>query len=573
MAQADTRYSIDFDATHQTDVLVVGGGPAGCLAALSARRNGADVTLLERESYLGGSMTGMMVNTLNAFRSTSEDRSLVVEGISLEVFQNLLEEKGTHSAPDAPVPVELDHGQFTDPSLMVHVLDEMMMDANVDVIYNTFAFDAIVEEGAVEGVVLANKSGGQVILADQIVDCSGDADIAAAAGAPFEFGREEDGRFHGGSMLMQVGGIDLDGLLAYLKRDPDMTRADLEQLQTDQANLLGAGGPPGEVQTPDGGTISRGIYQPRDWEMIEADREQGKPLNFRIRAGPTGMGVRYDYDEYGGVPPELKYNKAWIDFIKEGRVPPMLGTPKHIYPPPPSIGILGFGMFKHGKPRYDMMLTGIYEAWFDQTDAESISDAIMYMRKVNKTYMEFFRERVGGFEDAYIVSESPSVGKRESRRIVGGYVLDEGDQSVGRKFSDVIAKSGRPPSAHSVTGEWGTFVAGQVEEAYDIPYRCLLPKEVEDLLVAGRTISVTFGAFSGIRDQGTCMAMGEAAGAAAALSSRLGVTPRTLDIDLLQKRLVEQGARLFFDELEERRVAELREVPDVEERLAAQPAD
>ncbi len=81
----------------------------------------------------------------------------------------------------------------------------------------------MIKDNSVKGVALVNKSGPQVILADVVVDATGDADIAAAAGVPFELGRPADGRFHGGALLMEIGGIDPDRLIHYLKNRPEKT--------------------------------------------------------------------------------------------------------------------------------------------------------------------------------------------------------------------------------------------------------------------------------------------------------------------------------------------------------------
>jgi len=145
--------------------------------------------------------------------------------------------------------------------------------------------------------------------------------------------------------------------------------------------------------------------------------------------------------------------------------------------------------------------------------------------------------------------ESPTGGAREGRRIVGDYMLTEADVLEGRRFPDVIARGGpRGPDLHSVTGLWGDRVASLFKAPYDIPYRILLPSGVEGLLVAGRCVSATFAALGAVRDQATCMSMGEAAGAAASLAARMGVTPRQVDVGALQKALLDQGVLLDLRE-------------------------
>ncbi len=116
----------------------------------------------------------------------------------------------------------------------------------------------------------------------------------------------------------------------------------------------------------------------------------------------------------------------------------------------------------------------------------------------------------------------------------------------GKRFSDVIGKSGRHCNVHSVTGVWGDNIALLAEKPFDIPYRSLVPKKIDNLLVAGRPISVTQIAHGATRGETACMETGEAAGAAAALAANLGVAPRNLDIKILQKALLEQGVLLYL---------------------------
>jgi hypothetical protein len=155
--------------------------------------------------------------------------------------------------------------------------------------------------------------------------------------------------------------------------------------------------------------------------------------------------------------------------------------------------------------------------------------------------MDFFSKCIPGFEEAYIIKISPLVGSRESRRIIGEYMLKASDCENGVKFKDAIAQCGRAINVHNLNGQGGLWYWVEPKDAYDIPYRCLVPRKVDNLLVAGRCSSVDFIALGATRSMPTCMSMGEAAGAAAALSVREKVRPRDLNVDLLQQCLREQG--------------------------------
>lgn len=543
-------FSARLKVAKKKDVVVVGSGPSGVMAALSARRNGADVLLIERESYLGGMMTGGGIGGIgiNGYTAATEGNPIVVQGISLELLKRLQEAGG--APPGDPVtrpPI--------DPAVLIHLLDEMMEESNVEVLFNTIAFDVIIEDGLVKGVAIANKSGGQVILADVVIDASADADLAAAAGAPFVIGRPKDGRHHGGSLDLQIGGIDVDRFVEYLKNQPDLTEEERRELEADRSRLMGGGREPNTSLTIDGQTVVRDLIGPQlSWGGVEKARKEGGKLPLRIATGGGGpMPGRASAPIKDGkyLPLPAGLDVEWVDFIKKGEVPPLLGAAEHVYPPPRFAGI---GVIRHGKFRTDQMMSGVYECWFDHTNQEEISKAIIFMRKLNKVYIKFLRERIPGFEEAYIIMESPTVGTREGRRIVGEYVLTEHDIIEAKRFPDVIGMGGpRGPDAHSVTGLWGDGVSSQLTKPYDIPYRCLVPQKVDNLLVVGRCISTSHLAFGATRDMATCMATGEAGGAAAAISVNSGVTPRNLDTTLIQKSLLNQGVILFSADDEARR--------------------
>ena len=177
----------------------------------------------------------------------------------------------------------------------------------------------------------------------------------------------------------------------------------------------------------------------------------------------------------------------------------------------------------------------------DATDPDALTRAEIEGRRQCAEYARFLRERVPGFERAVVVSTSPAIGIRESRRIVGEVVLTADDVLGGRSFPDQIARCGAPIEDHHAGSDtrWAYVADGG---AYGIPWRSLLPREVEGLVVAGRCFSATHDAHASARSMGTCMAMGQAAGTAAALSVARGVVPRELDPDVLRARLAADGA-------------------------------
>ncbi|MEM2163172.1 MAG: FAD-dependent oxidoreductase [Candidatus Bathyarchaeia archaeon] len=504
------------DVWDKKDVVVVGGGTAGVAAALAARRNGADTLIIERESCLGGMMTNGFVIWLNNMRGETPGNPLLTRGIGLEIFRRLAEVGGTQPPDEKGEPIGTAMTHQMDPVILAQLLEEMMEEGNVEVLYNTIAFDAVVEDNAVKGVAFANKAGAHVVLADVVVDCSGDADIAVAAGAPYVFGRKKDGRTYGGGLWAMLGGIDPFKLIEFLKTPP--SEEELASLEKERTRLFGYGAHFNWETT--GHHPERPIK--RTWEEVEK----------RIKEGTFGV------VEPTWLPDTRKILIEWMKYVKEGRVPPWYGSPKLIYPFP----WFSLGLWRHGKMRYDQALGGLFECWFNQADPVETSKAIFWMRKMNKIFIDFLRERIPGFENAYIIIEAPTLPTRESRRIIGEYILTEQDAIEAKRFPDVIGKSG------------SGFI---IKRPFDIPYRVLLPKNIDNIIVAGRCVSVDdailgHGFRFVFRCEGVCLVLGEAAGTAAALSSRLGVSPKKLDVKLLQKTLLEQGALLFLEDEKER---------------------
>jgi hypothetical protein len=178
------------------------------------------------------------------------------------------------------------------------------------------------------------------------------------------------------------------------------------------------------------------------------------------------------------------------------------------------------------------------------TDPFHLTSAQITARIATQRYVAFCRRYLPGCENAYLVFTAPMVGVRESRRIRGEYYLTTEDYFAARKFPDAIARNCYPLDIHSDHQHEMNMKRLAPGEFHEIPYRCMVPLGIEDLLVAGRCFSGSFEAQSSVRIQSNCRAMGEAAAVASALSIASGTALRALDGTMVRKRLVAQGGRL-----------------------------
>lgn len=178
----------------------------------------------------------------------------------------------------------------------------------------------------------------------------------------------------------------------------------------------------------------------------------------------------------------------------------------------------------------------------DGTDARSLTEGEIEARAQIDDIVTYLVNYVAGFENAYFTKTAPFLGIRETRRIVGQYTMTQDDVLSCRHFDDAIAVASYPIDIHRPGDQGCTLI--WCGDCYDIPYRSLVPKGVQNLLVAGRSISATHEAMGAIRVMATCMAMGEAAGRAAKISIRGNRSPAGIDVAELRRQLVERGAYL-----------------------------
>ena len=181
-------------------------------------------------------------------------------------------------------------------------------------------------------------------------------------------------------------------------------------------------------------------------------------------------------------------------------------------------------------------------------DVLQLSDGEIQGRRQSWDVFEFIKEATPGFENAYIVDIAPQIGIRETRRVVGEYMVSESDILGCASFSDSIGVNGWPVEAHVPGSVVLKFPPIPESRGFNqLPYRMIVPKGLDNLFVAGRCASMTHDGQSSARVSGPCFVMGQAAGTAADLALRAGVSPAQIDVAALQQRLVADGAWLGGD--------------------------
>lgn len=425
----------DAIVVDKSDVVVVGGGPAGISAAVSAARNGASVTLVERYPYVGGLAAGGMVLVLDDMHNGTE---VTVKGICMEMIERM-QNWGLCVTPPAS---DLDpairgtdqmwrkwsrwglfdfHSHTTphpvcfaaafDPDAFKRAAYAMIGESGVKLRLHSWFSASIVEDGAIKGIVCESKEGRQAILGDVIIDASGDLDVAASAGAKFQ---------QSSFILTTVsrwGGVDTDSAEAFQFEKPE--------------------------------------------EFAVLDHQAKRII--------------------GGC-----WNYWWLKTPLPGVV--WLNCP-HM-------------------PK------------FSGLSVQDLTAAEIEGRRRMFEMLQFARENFPGFQNAYVVDFAPQTGVRQTRMLEGEYVVNKDDVMSRRHFTDTVCR-GRD---------------------YYTPYRAMVPREVDQLLVAGRHYSATPQAQKSSREIPPCMAMGEAAGVAATIALNAGVTVRQADVGAIQKQMRSQGA-------------------------------
>ncbi len=433
------------------DVVVLGGGPAGIAAATAAAQNGQTALLVEAYGFLGGMGTAAGVTNFcglhaNVFGKIEQ----VVHGVADQILGRM-HELGGLSEPHSVFGGKIAAQAYDNATFKV-AADEVVLASGAQLLFHAQAVGVLMHSpNQIGAMLIETKSGRQAVLGRIFIDCSGDGDLAAHAGVPFEKGKDANG---GGddmmypSTMFRINGVDpVKAGDAWNHFGPLMEQAE-----------------------------RRGRKFPRKTPII---RPQKNPAEWRA-------------------------NVTQLANAEGGPV--------------------------------------------DGTDALQLSAAEVQGRQQIVDFFGFLRESAPGFENAYLLEIAPQVGVRETRRVLGDYQLTERDVLDCVSFDDTIGVNAWMIEEH---------VAGDIALKWQdiphcrgfnhLPYRMVLPRVVDNLLVAGRCASMTHMGQSAARVSGGCFVMGQAAGTAAALSVRAGLRPRDLSVTALQAKLDVDGAYLGRD--------------------------
>ena len=478
------------------DVIVCGGGTSGFSAAIQAARGGAKTLLIERTGCLGGQLTVSGPPGFAYARMFNCYGQQDSKGIIEETHQRLY--RAGHALPHLRPKHRVGAGytfSYIDPEWWVLMAFDMCEEEGVNLLLDALVVGAIKEGDAVKGVVVEDCGGRHEIHGKVIIDCTGEGYYATQAGCEMYMSPVDVLEPH--TICFTADGVNWDKLMKYINRHPDQFT--YNQLLNPYASV----------------TIEQIM---KAYEDAIDPMELGEIMGFK------------DLREVA------LYNGDWHPYSGAG----FFLQPKE--------GGKVLAHFQHSS-QWDH--TSPYDAW-------AMTRCHIECRKQIEIAWRFFKHYVPGFENAYITKMGTELRIREGAMIVGDYVLTGEDIGNTCRFDDSIGLSSFPAGAFHTTNVNTLNAIGKNNGAetkrypngsYEIPYRVLVPKKIENLLVAGKCVSTDRNGH--MRFVAQTFVTGQAAGAAAALAVRNGCTPRDIEknVSELQEILKASGAVVFAKDL------------------------
>jgi hypothetical protein len=462
----------DLPVIAETDVLVVGGGPSGLAAALSASRTGVRTMIVERFGCFGGVITQSMIGKIAWYRGNAAtidaggisrelEKRVVEMGASLrENMVTALERSDFGSTPEGKAYTDKMRNTLYE---TIHtecfkiLADRMIMEADITPLLHCYVVENLMEGNRIRGVITESKSGREAIIAKRVIDATGDGDVAYHAKVPYY--KIPKGEGEGVSVSFGCSNIDVGKYCEYRMKNPT--------------------------------TIA-------DWGKKSGEKEKNFPTPFIIEPFLKAK-------EAGEFPPE-----RYIECFPSG--------------------------FTEMNEMH--VMNALFMKNYDATNVWDLTKAEQEGREYALKIISIFRKYVPGFENARLRTFGSSLGVRETRIFDCEYNMTEHDVLNEARFEDSIAVIPEFLDGY----DWA--IMPSTGRYFQIPYRLVLPKRIENMFIVGRCVGGDKNSHAATRQMVCCIATGQGAGVAAAVSVKDDVSPKEVNLRKVQDILVKQDVRI-----------------------------